>query len=65
MPKTLKEVEEEVVKSCGAEAVDDFIEFLSHKPILFWGRQQLDGFLTDMVVLALYKRINGGGYQRY
>jgi hypothetical protein len=42
----------------------EVIEFLSNTTLYFWATEQPEGFLTDMVVLALYKLINGGGYQK-
>jgi len=63
MPKELKEVEEEVVELCGFVGVTNFITFLETEPLTLWAREEPEGFLTDMVVLALYKLIDGRGYQ--
>lgn len=61
---TLEELEQRVIDHCGAEGINDFIDFLARKPINFWATEEPDGFLTDMVILALWKLIDGGGYQK-
>ena len=61
---TLEELEQRVIDHCGAEGINDFIDFLARKPINFWATEEPDGFLTDMVIFALWKLIDGGGYQK-
>lgn len=63
MPRTLAELEEIVIHHCGLEPLNNLITFLEGKPFNLIGLEQPDGFLTDMVILACWKLIDGRGYQ--